>query len=146
MCSRACTPAPMTASVCASGRASASVAAADAAAVRMAVIVVPSITAMGSPVSGLMTNTVAMMRGRPRRGLSPMTETIFTASESVSLETTCAGMTSVVPRPPASSRWLRSGMSASPAEMARNARFIASTAAGIGSVWRTWLALRMSIG
>jgi hypothetical protein len=74
-----------------------------------------------------------------------MMETIFTASESVSPVTTCAGMTSVLPRPPATSRWLRSGMSASPEEMARNARFIAATAAGMGRVRRTWLALSISI-
>ena len=51
-CDLACTPVPMTARTSASGRASARVARADVAAVRNAVIHVPSRSASGVPVSG----------------------------------------------------------------------------------------------
>jgi len=93
-CVRAWRPAPMTAAVSASGRASRAVAAPDAAPVRRAVSAAPSITARGRPVSASSTTTSAWARGRLRDGLSPYNA--ITLTDNVSEPDSQAGITSTV--------------------------------------------------
>src|SRR5688572_14332997 len=135
-------PLPMIARSEASGRDSARVATPRTAAVRMAVMLLASMTAIGAPVSG------ENRRTRPWWESSRVPS--FSGNTPMALRPRaggfdrCAGMTPKIPRPGGTRKTVRSGRVASPRDRVISAASISSTHSAMGrsSMTCAWLRIR----